>query len=1020
MLKDIPRKPNGSKFMSWLNFKNWYNRPTPLHKRIRLMVVLQGILRWESCYFGAVLPDFMMRDFGGDACITDPTKYYQYMNKENTFGGQLEIVNFALLFKRRVRIVNVNANTATETNILVSRDNHMWVALKFSGEGKDGTGGHYEPIVQLQDTAGLPLVVLRTEDQCTKTSYTPTEKDQQAKTLTVNSGRFCGTVLKDVPQQSTFYEAFLIAIGDEETLYREAASNVLILVRRIIAAHLCVKAHEYGMTYKTENINETFCSNIMKNNKKVNEIVYAATSNAFRTTVNILNVTNETRSVFRCKDEVRQVDICIIASNYSSIIKLHDKNDMPNFSVIKPVTSPEPKVFLQDLRCIMDRKEYYTLLMGDTIKLYKLPDNRSYIPIRCPSVLITDIRHTFTRAIYYWLLRGGAILPLRVLPRTPIKPKDLRPTNKNKDDEDSAVIPDIDMEIISDNESSLNEDNLDDFEDPNQLFQFPYKPDGGADLPVRIGNTRQPEHIILKRASYKLYNASRANTFMWAATCRGENPATAKPPRFGSPDNRCKYCGARFWSAEMNQTTQYGGDADTRSLCCCCGKNGVLHTTMDSHAHFREPKKPILDLYKGGSVQARNFQRYIRHYNAVFALLHPTVKREVKGPLVGTVYFNGQLMFQNNYCNRSGPNLRRSTAAIYFTDITEAVEKRKYFADYMNALRTDTLTLLENYIRQHNGYYSILKTAREIYEHQQQAAIRNNKKPKDVCVVYNPRPSNVYKGMDRTDFVKFIREDGTALMVPSGSAVVALFQNISPAITYDYVFKMSEEFEQNQILRPMRKDRALVDVLVYPLFHLHGEDPYFHTPHQERAQAVLNTETDDVFEPFPDKFTRFSKLYTYRLMIRDSFNPLIWGRRLFQEYIIQAAIRLEEELLNFFQFNQPRIFADTRGDVQRALQNIAEEEQKEAGRIILLTKRVQGSRRHMRHCFNIATAISRELGDPAFFFTMILDDQNEEIMNELSRIGQRSEYRFFRPDLLSRSMQMRIDQFFNYILRYQV
>ncbi|KAK3925332.1 Protein SSX3 [Frankliniella fusca] len=107
MFKDIPRKENGEKFATWMDFEKWYTTPRPLHKTIQLMVVLQGILRWESCYFGAVLPDFMMRDFGGDAYFTDPAKYYQYMNKESTFGAQLEIVNFALLFKRRVFIAHV-------------------------------------------------------------------------------------------------------------------------------------------------------------------------------------------------------------------------------------------------------------------------------------------------------------------------------------------------------------------------------------------------------------------------------------------------------------------------------------------------------------------------------------------------------------------------------------------------------------------------------------------------------------------------------------------------------------------------------------------------------------------------------------------------------------------------------------------------------------------------------------------------------------------------------------------------
>ena len=49
----------------------------------------------------------------------------------------------------------------------------------------------------------------------------------------------------------------------------------------------------------------------------------------------------------------------------------------------------------------------------------------------------------------------------------------------------------------------------------------------------------------------------------------------------------------------------------------------------------------------------------------------------------------------------------------------------------------------------------------------------------------------------------------------------------------------------------------------------------------------------------------------YRIAIRDDFNPVILGRRLFQQYLVDSYVKIERDRINYCKFNQEKLRRDS-------------------------------------------------------------------------------------------------------------
>lgn len=131
----------------------------------------------------------------------------------------------------------------------------------------------------------------------------------------------------------------------------------------------------------------------------------------------------------------------------------------------------------------------------------------------------------------------------------------------------------------------------------------------------------------------------------------------------------------------------------------------------------------------------------------------------------------------------------------------------------------------------------------------------------------------------------------------------------------------------------------------------------------------------------------------------DQFNPIVQSRMLFQQYIVDMAVKNESNNLNFLR--SPKQQLNMRfGTLENHRKAIESGEIEDEGRIVLPAS-FYGGPKHMLELFNNSMAVVRRYGKPHLFITFTCNQNWPEIQREL-RPGQTPEDRF---EIVSRVFQ---------------
>lgn len=146
--------------------------------------------------------------------------------------------------------------------------------------------------------------------------------------------------------------------------------------------------------------------------------------------------------------------------------------------------------------------------------------------------------------------------------------------------------------------------------------------------------------------------------------------------------------------------------------------------------------------------------------------------------------------------------------------------------------------------------------------------------------------------------------------------------------------------------------------------------------------------------------------YCFKIQIRVGiFNIVLYGGRLFQQFVVDVWLKIEGMRLDFFlkEDTQKLIRADL---YQGVVDTIAAGETRASmsGKRIVLPATFHGGDRDMRRRFLDAMALVQHFGKPDLFLTMTCNPQWEEIIQELPP-GQSSQD---RPDLVARVFRAKL------------
>jgi hypothetical protein len=146
--------------------------------------------------------------------------------------------------------------------------------------------------------------------------------------------------------------------------------------------------------------------------------------------------------------------------------------------------------------------------------------------------------------------------------------------------------------------------------------------------------------------------------------------------------------------------------------------------------------------------------------------------------------------------------------------------------------------------------------------------------------------------------------------------------------------------------------------------------------------------------------------YCYKFQIcLGIFNPILHGKRLFEQFAVDTYIKIESSRLDFICKNQSRL----RADLYKGLVDSLHEGENRADKIgkqtVLPTSFICGPR-DMRCWYMDAMALVRKFGKPDIFLTMTCNPTWDEITRELLPMQSPQD----RPDLVVRIFRAKLEE----------
>uniref|UniRef100_A0A453A415 Helitron helicase-like domain-containing protein n=1 Tax=Aegilops tauschii subsp. strangulata TaxID=200361 RepID=A0A453A415_AEGTS len=234
------------------------------------------------------------------------------------------------------------------------------------------------------------------------------------------------------------------------------------------------------------------------------------------------------------------------------------------------------------------------------------------------------------------------------------------------------------------------------------------------------------------------------------------------------------------------------------------------------------------------------------------------------------------------------------------------------------------------------------------------------------------------------------------------------------------------QFENSVILQGKNRDiygiksyHGCYDALSYPLFFPRGELGW-HTDIPKEGvpyETVMAHRFSILYAAFGGRLcVSVRDYYCYKLQMRPGiFNPILFGKRLFQQFAVDTYIKIENSRLDYIWGHQDKIRADLYQGLVDSL-HAGEGRADSVGKRTVLATSFIGGPRDMRRRYMDAMALVRRYGKPDIFLTMTCNPNWDEIRQELYP-GQTPQD---RPDLVVRVFRAKLEELKNKLLKKDI
>jgi len=144
--------------------------------------------------------------------------------------------------------------------------------------------------------------------------------------------------------------------------------------------------------------------------------------------------------------------------------------------------------------------------------------------------------------------------------------------------------------------------------------------------------------------------------------------------------------------------------------------------------------------------------------------------------------------------------------------------------------------------------------------------------------------------------------------------------------------------------------------------------------------------------------------YAHRLSVRESFSPIFYGGKLFQQYVVDAYIRVEAGRLQYIRTKQNDLRVELYQGLMDHINTQTETRNLQPGKIVVLPSSFQGSPRAMQQNYQDAMAIVAKFGKPDLFLTFTCNPKCQDVQKALLP-GQQAQD---RPGIVARVFQQHL------------
>ncbi|KZP30308.1 hypothetical protein FIBSPDRAFT_699312, partial [Athelia psychrophila] len=389
-------------------------------------------------------------------------------------------------------------------------------------------------------------------------------------------------------------------------------------------------------------------------------------------------------------------------------------------------------------------------------------------------------------------------------------------------------------------------------------------------------------------------------------------------------EHMCRWCNALHWLHERLADSSMSNPVFTS----CCAHGQVRLDPLP------DPPNTLMQLYSGDSADCREFRENIRQYNAAFAFTSLGVKQDHAvnrgvGPYVFRIH--GEL------CHRAGALLPQTGQAptyaqLYIHDPRAALDVRNRRNENV---REATMQALHDTLTQSHYYAHLYKHAYEV--------LSEHRDTSDVTIHLRCKPSQ-----DRRRY-NLPTVDEIAVVLPGDGT--------QPVDSRDIILRLRWP---DGPLQRISDGHVSYACLHYVLLFPHGEDGW----HWDMR----------LYQPDNDNPRRVSQIMycAYRIFPRrGSFNTILRGGRLFQQYMVDMWASAEQNRLNWLRCNQNTIRASLYSGLEDALGGADRDmDLRELGRRFILPSSYTGGPRYMQQCLQDSLALARFFRKIDLFITV--------------------------------------------------